>query len=364
MTERVTVGFDRIDTLDWSVQADGSTRFGLGLDPERERLLGLYEKGKDHQWNANARIDWAWQPDPDNPSGIFDTFMPIHGSDSWARLDAAGRARVRREMAAWQNSQFLHGEQGALACAARLVQAVPDIESRFYAATQVMDEARHTEVYLRYLREKIGFIYPMNQQLRTLVTDALVDSRWDMTYLGMQVLIEGLALAAFGVLRDNALDPLARAINAYVMQDEARHVAFGRIALRSFYPELNQAERAEREEFCMEACVLMRRRFLAEDVWRNCELDVEECVDFVERSKGQRLFRNLLFSRIVPTLRDIGLFGERMQGLFKELGVIGWAQTDVDRMLSRDDRVARDIEASRRAEVEHAIAAGAGMEEN
>ena len=361
MTDRQPVGFDHVDTLDWSVQADGTTMFSLGLDPARERLLNLYEKGKTRQWNASDRIDWEWQPDPDNPIGAVDSTLPIFGSRSWTKLDAAGRAHVRRQMASWQISQFLHGEQGALACAAKLVQAVPDIESRFYAATQVVDEARHTEVYLRYLREKLGVIYPMNVQLQSLVRDALVDSRWDMTYLGMQVLIEGLALAAFGLLRDHALDPLARAINAYVMQDEARHVAFGRIALRSYYPHLSEAERSEREEFCMEACLLMRRRFLAEDVWHACGLDVEECVEFMEHSKGQRLFRNLLFSRIVPTLRDIGLFGTRVQRLFEELGAIGWARADIDRMLVNDDRVAEDIdEDRRRAEVHAAVAAGVG----
>src|SRR5918996_3271193 len=111
-------------------------------------------------------------------------------------------------MGAWMNSQFLHGEQGALICTAKIVQSVPDVDSKFYAATQVMDEARHVETYSRYLREKIELEYPINPHLKALLNDVIGDTRWDMTYLGMQVLIEGLALAAFGVIRDMASNPL------------------------------------------------------------------------------------------------------------------------------------------------------------
>ena len=155
------------------------------------------------------------------------------------------------------------------------MQTVPDIDSKFYAATQVIDEARHVEVYSRYLHEKVQLVYPLNTHLKALLDDVIADSRWDMTYLGMQVLIEGLALAAFGIIRNNATEPLAKALNAYVMQDEARHVMFGRLALRDYYPQLTQAERDEREAFCIEACYLMRDRFLGEEVWERLELPAE-----------------------------------------------------------------------------------------
>jgi 1,2-phenylacetyl-CoA epoxidase catalytic subunit len=165
-----------------------------------------------------------------------------------------GTANLRRHVQAWSNSQFLHGEQGALVCTAKIVQQVPSIDSKFYAATQVIDEARHVETYSRLLHEKFELAYPITPTLKRLLNDVLSDSRWDMTYLGMQVLIEGLALAAFAGIRDTAKNPLAAAVNAYVMQDEARHVAFGRLALRDFYPQLSDAERDEREEFTVEAC--------------------------------------------------------------------------------------------------------------
>ena len=187
-------------------------------------------------------------------------------------------------------------------CASKIVNTVPTIDAKFYAATQVIDEARHVEVFGRYLHEKLDLVYPLNGNLQSLLDDALTDSRWDMTYLAMQVLIEGLALAAFSLIRNNATDPLARSINAYVMQDEARHVMFGRLALRDFYPQLTDAERDEREEFCVDACYRMRDRFLGEEVWERLGLPVADVVDIVKHAELQLMFRGFLFTRIVPVL--------------------------------------------------------------
>ena len=187
-------------------------------------------------------------------------------------MTAGEKARVRTHFQAWQLSQFLHGEQGALVCTAKIVQQVPTIDAKFYAATQVVDEARHVEAYSRLLHEKFDLVYPINPHLKQLLDDTLADSRWDFTYLGMQVLIEGVALAAFGLIRDQATNPLAQSVTAYVMQDEARHVAFGRLALRDYYPQLTDKERDEREEFIVEGCYLLRDRFLAEEVWETLGL--------------------------------------------------------------------------------------------
>jgi hypothetical protein len=165
----------------------------------------------------------------------------------------------------------------------------------------------------------------------------------------MQVLIEGLALAAFGLIRNQAQEPLAKAINAYVMQDEARHVAFGRLALRDYYPELTQAERDEREEFCVDACYRMRDRFLAEEVWETLELPVDDVVDYVRNSDIQIMFRSYLFTRIVPTLRDIGLWGPRIQNAFTDMGVLDFANADLETVMAEDERTADELDALRRA---------------
>jgi hypothetical protein len=338
----------------WSIVSDGTTTvFDYDYAAGREKLLNLYQKGKDLQWDATKRIDWGREIDPDNPLGVPDEFVPIHGSPIWDRLTPKEKGNVRRHMAAWQFSQFLHGEQGALICTAKIVQTVPMIDSKFYAATQVMDEARHVETYSKYLRDKIDLAYPMNPHLAELLGQILRDSRWDMTYLGMQIMVEGVALGAFGTIRDNATEPTAREVNAYVMQDEARHVAFGLLALRGFYPELSEKERDEREEFCVEAAYLLRDRFLGQEVWRTLDYDGDECCRYVEGSELLRFYRRSLFLRIVPTLRDIGLWGKRIQRAFEDMGVLEFAALDPEEGMRADEsealRLERELRAARAA---------------
>jgi hypothetical protein len=242
----------------------------------------------------------------------------------------------------------MHGEQGALIATAKIVQTVPELDAKFYAATQVMDEARHVEAYSRLLHEKFELAYPITHGLKSLLETGLSDSRWDMTYLTMQILIEGLALAAFQRLRDQSKNPLAAAVNAYVMQDEARHVAFGRLALRDYYPQLSDVERNEREEFVVEACWHMRDRFNQLEVWQRLELPTEECLRLVEESESMKVFRSRIFSRIVPTVKDIGLWGPKVQEAFAAMGAIEFAQTDAAALLENDARVAEEFDAKSR----------------
>ena len=223
----------------WQVPASGAARFSWEYDDGRDRLLALYQKGKDKQWDGQRRIDWDLEVDPYDPLGIPDESLTLYGTRHWAKMTERDKGELRKHYASWNFSQFLHGEQGAMVCAARIVESVPDLDAKFYSATQTMDEARHAEIYGRFLHEKIELVYPVNDNLRSLLGDTLRDARWDMPYLGMQVLIEGLALAAFGMIRDTTDKPLPRQILAYVMQDEARHVAFGRMALRDYYKQLS-----------------------------------------------------------------------------------------------------------------------------
>ena len=334
-----------VEQVAWSVEQAYATTFRWEYDDGRAKLLALYDKGKRQQWNASDRIDWSQDLDPENPSGLPDEMISIHGSPAWNRMNDAEKARLRRHLQAWQISQFLHGEQGALICSAKIVQQVPAIDAKFYAATQVVDEARHCEAYARLLHEKFDLLYPINPHLKSLLDDTLRDSRWDFTYLGMQVLIEGLALAAFGVIRDYARNPLARSVTAYVMQDEARHVAFGRLALRDYYPQLTDRERDEREEFVVEGCYLMRDRFLGDEVWETLGLPVEECKQWVDRSEMMKSYRSALFSRIVPTIKDIGLWGPRVRKAYADMGLLGYADADLDQLSARDEQIAAGLDA-------------------
>ena len=344
-----------VGQTDWVIEGGAETVLRWEYDDGRDALLDLYEKGKKQQWNAAERIDWSQDLDPENPMELVDQAIPIFGSPVWEKLTEKERRTVRHHLQASQISQFLHGEQGALICAAKVVQTVPELDAKFYAATQVIDEARHVEAYSRLLHEKFELAYPIMPSLKTLLDQVIRDRRWDFTYLGMQVLIEGLALAAFQRIRDQARNPLAQAVNAYVMQDEARHVAFGRLALRDYYPQLTEAERDEREEFVVEACWHMRDRFNQSNVWETLGLPVKDCTAWVENSPYMAVFRTRLFSRIVPTVKDIGLWGPRIRKAYAEMGVLDYANVDARAMLEEDSRIAESFDARRRT----AEAAGA-----
>ncbi|MET7327695.1 ferritin-like domain-containing protein [Nonomuraea sp. NPDC005650] len=339
----------------WNVEMAGASRFTWEYDDGRDRMLALYQKGKDKQWDSAKRIDWDLEVDPYNVLGIPDQTIAIHGTPLWERMSEQTRNEVRRHGAAWQFSQFLHGEQGAMICSAKIVESVPDLDSKFYAATQTMDEARHAETYARFLQEKVGLAYPINEHLKALLDSTLSDSRWDMPYLGMQVLIEGLALAAFGVMRDITTKPLPKQILAYVMQDEARHVAFGRMALRDYYRSLSESELREREDFVIEGCYLMRDRLRGRETWENLGLskaEVEEAMEATDHSEYLRLFRSLLFSRIVPCVKDIGLWSPRLQEAYAEMGVLEMAGQSLDALMRQDEDIADKLDADRFAQEE------------
>ncbi|MDT7538296.1 MAG: hypothetical protein QOI82_1881 [Actinomycetota bacterium] len=358
-------------TKTWDVPMAGDSRFNWEYDNGRDRLLSLYQKGKDKQWDQTSRIDWSIEVDPYDALGLPQEVMAIYGTPVWDKITEDQKKELARHHASWQFSQFLHGEQGAMICAARIVESVPDLDSKFYAATQTMDEARHAETYARFLQEKIGLVYPINDNLSKLLAETLRDSRWDMPYLGMQVLIEGLALAAFGMLRDMTTKPLPKQILSYVMQDEARHVAFGRLALKDAYADLTSAERDEREEFVVEACYLMRDRIRGKEVWGVVGLDEKECDGYVDSSEFMKLFRNQLFTRIVPIVKDIGLWGPKVQQAYADMGVLEMGDADLDLLMKNDEDIAEQLdrdkqeaaEVERRiTEIEQTIAIGAGEE--
>ena len=227
----------------------------------------------------------------------------------------------------WQLSQFLHGEQGALVATAKIVETVPWIDAKYYASTQVMDEARHVEVFAKYLDTKIEDSYQVNPHLQHLLDDVINDSRWDMTYLGMQIMIEGLALAAFGFLHSMTTEPLLKKLLRYVMSDEARHVAFGVLSLQEVYQHMSLAEIQERQEFAFEAALRMRDRFLQQEVWHR--MGVENVKPIIQAqlnaSDEEKEFQRLLFSKIVPNCRKLGLLDAGdgwLRTKFEEIGVI------------------------------------------
>jgi hypothetical protein len=327
-----------------SIETTLDVTYSWGYQDTRAQLRDLYSKAKRSQWNPDDVLDYSVDVDLGKPM-MPDMFHPLYGSDLFDKLTQGERDQLNAEMASWTLSQFLHGEQGALLAAAQLVTSVPDLDSKLYGSTQVVDEARHVDVYNRYLHQKIGFAYPVNPHLKTLLDMILKDSRWDMKFLGMQIMVEGLALAAFALMRQNSYEPLLRDITRYVMGDEARHVAYGVLSLRDHYAERSEAERREREDFVYEASVLMRDRFLMQEVWAKMGMPVERCTELALNNNGQILFRQWLFSKIVPAIKKIGLLSDRQRERFQQLGILHYEDAE------------DPIEALERSEAEAAASA-------
>src|SRR5687767_933166 len=275
---------------------------------ERPALNKPYEKARGAQWNGETDLPWHLDVDldqiaanaPRDPESdpVF-VAATAHGGllANWGEKEWN---EFVIESQNWTMSQFMHGEQGALVCTAKIVETVPWIDAKYYAATQVMDEARHVEVFAKYLDTKMNGHYPLNAHLGMLLDDIIADSRWDMTYLGMQIMVEGLALAAFGFMHQLTEEPLLKQLLRYVMSDEARHVAFGVLSLKVYYEQLSAAEIRERQEFAFEAAVRMRDRFLQQEVWERLGVDLEEVVTATLESPERQIFQMMLFTKIVP----------------------------------------------------------------
>ena len=322
---------------------------------ERPALNKLYEKAKTSQWNGETDLPWHIDVDQEavvvanqaaNNRGadldVSGTCFEKWGDKEWVQLGI--------EAQNWTLSQFMHGEQGALICTAKIVETVPWIDAKYYAATQVMDEARHVEVFAKYLQDKLSGFYPVNAHLEMLLDDIVNDSRWDMTYLGMQIMVEGLALAAFGFMHQMTTEPLLKQLLRYVMSDEARHVAFGVLSLKEYYADLTQAELRERQEFAFEAAVRMRDRFLQQEVWERLGVPVRDAIRVFKQDdpeiKNQDPFQQLLFSKIVPNCKKLGLLDANDGWLRKRFDTLGvtqfedWADTSEEYELL--DAVAED----------------------
>jgi hypothetical protein len=245
-------------------------------------------------------------------------------------MDEKTRAEFWLHMNAWSLSQFLHGEQGALLVASQLVSCAPTYNAKLYAASQTFDEARHVEVFNKYLQQRIGLSYPINTSLKSILDKILTDERWDMKFIGMQIVIEGLALSAFNTTRETTPDPVLKDIVYLVTRDEARHVTFGVNYLEEYVKTLSIEERTERAQFAYEACVISRERLVATDVFRHFGWDVEEAREKVLDGFVMSHFRNLLFQRVIPNLVRIGLMTDEIRPKFEELGILEYENLATD----------------------------------
>lgn len=305
------------------------TNYAWNYGTVKEGLRDLYEKAKREQWNGTVQLAWDTPVDPQGEI-IPQAYNPLDDYAPFRRLNEKEVREFRHATISLQLSQFMHGEQGALIVASQLAGAVPWIDAKYYAATQTMDEARHVEVFARYLREKLEWQWPINPNLKQLLDMIICDSRWDVKYLGMQILVEGLAMAAFAQMYQMAVEPLVRDVVHYVMKDESRHVAFGVISLKGYYDDMADHEKREREEFVVEVCELMRDRLIGEEIAHHFGWNAAEVRAQVLASPVMKMFRQALFARVVPNIKKLGLLTPRVRRGFEQLEIIQFEDFDAD----------------------------------
>jgi hypothetical protein len=345
MTETVPELPDRAE-VDEAVKLvnDHAQRIFLwNYERSRGQLVTLYNKAMASQWNSVTELDWDTEVDPEE---LIDWDAPIMRlADEARRVDGSpiaswGEAELTQlgiESLKAQLSQFMHGEQGAMMTAAKIVETVPWIDAKYYASTQTMDEARHTEVFQRYLSEKVGDMYPMSPFLQGQVFGLLEDSRWDIAYLGMQIVIESLALAAFGEMLRRTEEPLLKKLLRYVLADEARHVAFGILSLAEYYEDLSAAELKDRQEFLAENTLRNRLRSTTPEMWERLGVHVDDILPFLMEAAGRiKLqptagFQRAFFSKLVPNTRKLGLLDANdgyLRRLWGEAGLLEFEFAD------------------------------------
>ena len=296
-----------------------------------DRIKKLYELGKELNWNGSIDLNWEYTHPADERIVEPDEELPHETLEAYDKLSEEEKILFDRHSTAELMSQFLHGEQGALLVASQLASCAPTYNAKLYAASQTFDEARHVEVFNRYLQEKIGIHYPINPSLKLLLDKILTDERWDLKFIGMQIIIEGLALAAFQMLKSITKDPLLKQLLHYVVRDEARHVTFGINYLEEYIKTLTPEEIEERAQFAYEACVISRERLInTKSEQRFLGMSEDEARAFQMDTKSFEMFRNFLFSRVIPNLSRIGLLTDTVRPKFEALGLLEYEHAPDD----------------------------------
>ena len=291
------------------------------------RIKKLYELGKELNWNVELDIDW------NRPLNIITEPAPIFWDEyePYKKLSDKKKVEFLNHRIAWSQSQFLHGEQGALLVASQLTSCAPTYNAKLYAASQTFDEARHVEAFNKYIQTRVKMMYPIGNALKSILDKILTDPRWDLKFIGMQIIIEGLALAAFQMLKAITKDPLLKQLLHYVVRDEARHVTFGINYLEDFIKTLSPEEIEERAQFAYEACVISRERLInTKAEQRFLGMSEEEARKFAMDTKSFEMFRNFLFSRVIPNLSRIGLLTDKVRPKFEALGLLEYENAPDD----------------------------------
>ena len=307
------------------------TVFQHAYPVESPEMRRLYENAKRDQWNVSRDIDWS-QPVDLERGIVADELIDIHGTPYWDALSPRQQAEMNYRLAAWRMSVLLYGEHGAMLVCSQLVESVSGTDAKFFQATQVVDEARHTEVINRYVTEKLeGLMYPMPANERELFDVLLADRRWTVKTVGLQLVAETFAVALFRMLAETSKDPLLTSICRRILQDESRHMGFGMLSLPDVVGQMSDAERRELEDFTGWALVRVLTGLFPTEVYRDMGFSPADIASIKrlrkDRAAGgeagffRKTFKKDLHGTLVANLQKIGLLTDRLRPQLASLGI-------------------------------------------
>lgn len=322
---------DPVEHAAHSVPVRFDTVFQHEYPVEHPELRRLYEKAKRDQWNVSRDIDWNASVDLDQ-GVLADELIDIYGTPYWDRLSARDKSELNRRFTAWRLSLLLHGEHGAMLVCSQLVETVQGTDAKFFQATQVVDEARHTEVLNRYMDEKLGGLhYPLAGNVRELFDTLLGDSRWTVKTIGLQLVAETFAVALFKMLGETSKDPLFKEICRYILQDESRHMGFGMLSLPGTIAALSERERIELEDFTHWALVRTLTGLFPSEVYRDMGFTGSEiqAIQALRRGRAagndntvfRTTFKRDLHTTLLQNLSRVGLLSQRLAPKLESLGI-------------------------------------------
>ncbi len=304
------------------------TLWKFDYEPNVKALRDLYEVAKKDQWNAASDVPWHLETDPAQvgelagPGGD-----PLQELDFIKALPEDKAIELSKKRSAWFLSQMLHGEQGAMLCCGQLVEVVPDIDGKLYASTQVIDEARHVEVFHRYIN-RLDQVYPLMGPLKALLNAVLEADMWQKKCVGMQVIAESMAMGAFKMMKQGTNDEVLRKVVELTAQDEARHVSFGLIYLTEELPKMSESGRNDVEDFALAGV-----KILADpdseaaaplfSIFGEVGIDMDVAMKEMTEKFSDPEFRarqpNPFKQYVIPQLDRIGLITERTAQAYRDM---------------------------------------------
>jgi hypothetical protein len=307
------------------VTAHMESLWDFRYQPSERELDILYRISKRNQWDAAAVVDW------DRPLAACGPQLGVTtygGAHFVGELAPEVRDELDLRVSAWRLSQFLHGEQAALLICGQLINALPDLDAKLFSATQAIDEGRHVEAFERYVK-RLHTIYPPDPLLRNIVDYMLASPDFHVKLVGMQVILEGMALGSFHVVRKQSGEPLLVQLLEYILQDEGRHFNFGVRLLKKSLPALDEQTREQLVEFGWTTCDALFGRGLGgfgsiSTVWEEMGLDKTAVSrDIAAHAGAAKAFNTVVFAKtLVPKMERVGLISGRARLMYERSGLI------------------------------------------